>query len=60
MANRWQPDWPMEDLASDQAFADLYGGSVQSTTITTIVTLSQVDYDALSPPDASTLYLITS
>ena len=26
MANRWQRDWTLEDLAADIAFANLYGG----------------------------------
>lgn len=33
---------------------------VSSSDVTDIVSLSQTEYDALSPPDANTLYLITS
>jgi hypothetical protein len=34
--------------------------SVVPDSIERIVTISQTDYDALSPPDSATLYLITS
>jgi hypothetical protein len=35
------------------------GDTVESTDVTNIVVLSQAAYDALSPPDATTLYIIT-
>jgi hypothetical protein len=35
------------------------GGGVQSSDVTDIVVLSQAAYDALSPPDPTTLYIIT-
>lgn len=36
------------------------GGNVSSTTINTIVTLTEAQYTALSTKDASTLYIITA
>lgn len=37
---------------------DTLAGVVHSTVIKQIVTITQAAYDALSPPDADTLYLI--
>jgi hypothetical protein len=34
------------------------GGGVESDDVTDIVVLTQVEYDDLSPPDSTTLYLI--
>ena len=38
---------------------DKVAGHVTSATINQIVVLTQAAYDALSPPDANTLYVIT-
>ena len=37
---------------------DVLAGKVSSATVTTIVSLTQAEYDALTP-DAATLYVIT-
>lgn len=44
-------------LRGDNAWDD---GPVTSSDVTTIVEISQAAYDALSPPDADTLYVVTS
>lgn len=38
--------------------ADSVVGAISSPTVTSIVSLTQAAYDALSPPDPNTLYLI--
>lgn len=44
--------------SSGPSIVDVLAGKVSSATVTTIVSLTQAEYDALTP-DAATLYVIT-
>jgi hypothetical protein len=50
------PDTPSTSLVTISRFGPANG--VTSTTISTIVTLTQAAYDALAPPNPSTLYVV--
>jgi hypothetical protein len=45
---------------SEDTVKSVAAGIAGATEIKNIVTISQSDYDALSAPDAKTLYIITS
>lgn len=48
-----------EEVVS-RALNDLNTSKVSSTSVSTIVKLTQAEYDAIATPDASTLYIITN
>ena len=47
-----------DDVNRQEAIAEAFASSVQSTTIHNIVQISQTDYDALTEKDINTLYII--
>lgn len=50
--------WGYNTTQYDLYFNSGSGGGVSSTTISTIVSISQADYNALADKDSSTLYVI--